>query len=141
MCKEGIRLARSCRVATKIVGVVLGATIDAIGRNADRIRLTASLFAYDVVANGTVTGNVDPATGNVNEAYSVPQGPTLQVCFRDGSSLVALAVLSRETPTAVLRIEDYGPSLLEQITVQVSQGPNCTVHLTEVSLERELSES
>lgn len=137
MCKEDIRIARKKKFVTSKTAVLTGTTVGIGQARADR---TALAVAADISwsYNLAIGGSFNTGTGAVAETFnmSIPLG--VRVGFNDGTSLIAVAILSREQPSVLLRLEDLGPVIFGQLTVSNDVGFAVFVHVTDIYLGESL---
>lgn len=139
MCKEDIRIARKKSYATNKIAVNNGTTVKMAQNRADRTAITVAAeitWAYNLA----IGGSFNPGTGAVAESFNMAIPLGVRVGFLDGTSFIAFAILSRENPSVLLRLEDVGPALMNEVWVTNDVGFGVFVHVVDVYLPEELKD-
>lgn len=143
MCKEDIRIAKSGKTTATVVSAVGNSTVDGVGANRNRLRIIFSGdFAEAFSHSGTITGNVDPVTGNVNETISLDPlfCTSTHLGYMDGNTFVPIGTVSAGQPSIVIRIDDVGPAFMDALRVKNVSPRTFNVTIVEMSLEKPLED-
>lgn len=137
MCKESIRIGRKTKRVSSRVAVLNGIGAKLCSANADRIAVIFAL-ELDTTQNIAITGNIDPATGNVNETFQLNIRLWVRIGPFDGGSVAGAVCVTSFNPTERLTVERDGIVTYEELWAFHNVGINAVMNVTEIILEQPL---